>query len=221
MVKGSAHATLASKILDDDCNSGLAVGLTSLLASVFRAPLTGTMVISLFKPSSIVPFLQGSKWLPYNEVIVGSKGTAVDEGGTRPSEGVISGSRVEDVANAASFFIAYVVTSGWTSTSSELFRLIPFISSSIKRAFCGDADDHFEVPSIPYHSEIPQIVFFGLLGITYFFLAPLILPFLLVYYCLGYIVYRNQSLIKKDRDEENDPTMADFHDKLASAYQDP
>ncbi|KAK2994596.1 hypothetical protein RJ640_025650, partial [Escallonia rubra] len=179
MVKGSAHATLASKSLDDDCNSGLAVGLTSLLASVFRAPLTGTMVISLFKPSSIVPFLQGSKWLPYNEVIVGSKGTAVDEGGTRPSEG-------------ASFFIAYVVTSGWTSTSSELFRLIPFISSSIKRAFCGDADDHFEVPSIPYHSEIPQIVFFGLLGITYFFLAPLILPFLLVYYCLGYIVYRNQ-----------------------------
>ncbi|KAK3026248.1 hypothetical protein RJ639_040533 [Escallonia herrerae] len=203
------------------------------------------------------------------------------------------------VPGQASFFIAYVVTSGWTSTSSELFRLIPFICSSIKRVFCGEADHHSEVPSIPYHSEIPQIVFFGLLGITYFFLAPLILPFLLVYYSLGYIVYRNQllnvyspkfetggkfwpimhvstifslllmhiiaigifglkklplasglmvplpvltiifnsycqrrflpmfkaysaeSLIKKDRDDENDPTMADFHDKLASAYQDP
>ncbi|KAI9086201.1 hypothetical protein K1719_031655 [Acacia pycnantha] len=42
--------------------------------------------------------------------------------------------------------------------------------------------------------EIPRILFFVLLGITYFLLAPLILPFLLVYFCLGYIIYRNQLL---------------------------
>ncbi|KAK3032137.1 hypothetical protein RJ639_035947 [Escallonia herrerae] len=100
--KDSAYATFASEILGDDCNSGLAVGLTSLLASVFEAPLTGTMAISLFKPSSIVLFLQGSKWLLCNDVIVGSKGTVVDKGGMRLSESVISGSRVEDVANAIS-----------------------------------------------------------------------------------------------------------------------
>ncbi|KAJ0099545.1 hypothetical protein Patl1_21867 [Pistacia atlantica] len=51
-----------------------------------------------------------------------------------------------------------------------------------------------QVPSIAWHSEIPRIVFFELLGITYFFLDPLILPFLLVFYCLGYIIYRNQLL---------------------------
>ncbi|KAI4320416.1 hypothetical protein MLD38_033899, partial [Melastoma candidum] len=39
-----------------------------------------------------------------------------------------------------------------------------------------------------------RLLFFGLLGITYFFLAPLILPFLLIYYFMGYIVYRNQLL---------------------------
>lgn len=39
-----------------------------------------------------------------------------------------------------------------------------------------------------------RLSFFGLLGVTYFLLAPLILPFLLVYYCLGYIVFRNQLL---------------------------
>lgn len=55
----------------------------------------------------------------------------------------------------------------------------------------GEAGD-FEAPSIPYHSEIPRILFFGLLGVTYFILAPLILPFLLVYFGLGYIIYRNQ-----------------------------
>ncbi|XP_021812464.1 CSC1-like protein HYP1 isoform X3 [Prunus avium] len=105
----------------------------------------------------------------------------------------IPGILADAVPAQASFFIAYVVTSGWTSLlSSELFRLHPLISSIIKRPFSGKDDDEFEVPSIPYHSDIPKVLFFGLLGITYFFLAPLILPFLLVYCCLGYIIYRNQ-----------------------------
>lgn len=99
----------------------------------------------------------------------------------------------EAVPAQASFFIAYVVTSGWTSLSSELFRSIPLLCNFFKRVFSGK-DDEFEVPSIPYHSKIPKIIFFGLLGITYFFLSPLILPFLLVYYCMGYIIYRNQLL---------------------------
>ncbi|PSS35126.1 CSC1-like protein [Actinidia chinensis var. chinensis] len=199
----------------------------------------------------------------------------------------------------ATFFITYVVTSGWTSTSSELFRLFPLICGFPKRKLSGKDDDDFEVPAIPFHKEIPKIVFFGLLGITYFFLSPLILPFLLVYYCLGYIVYRNQlldvyepkfdtggtfwpivhsstifslvlmhiiaigifglkklplasslivplpvltlvfndycqkrflpifkaypaeCLIKKDRDDQNDPSMPEFFDKLVTAYRDP
>ncbi|EXC20026.1 Uncharacterized membrane protein [Morus notabilis] len=199
----------------------------------------------------------------------------------------------------ASFFIAYVVTSGWTSTSSELFRVIPLFCSLIKRPFTGDPDDDLEVPAFDYHKDIPRILFFVLLGITYFFLAPLILPFLLVYFCLGYIVFRNQfinvyapryetagkfwpivhnstifslvlmhaiavgiftlkklslasslviplpiltllfneycrkrflpifvgysaeSLIKRDRQDESDPAMPEFFEKLVTAYQDP
>ena len=92
----------------------------------------------------------------------------------------------------AAFFIAYVVTSGWTSLSSELCRLTPLLCNFAKRLFSRNDSDEFEVPSIPYYSEFPTILFFGLLGVTYFFLAPLILPFILVYYCLGYIIYRNQ-----------------------------
>ncbi|KAG8661715.1 hypothetical protein MANES_01G032400v8 [Manihot esculenta] len=90
----------------------------------------------------------------------------------------------------ASFFIAYVVTSGWTSISSELFRIIPLIFSLVTR--CCKNTDELEVPSLPYHRDIPKILFFGLLGITYFFLAPLILPFLLAYLCLAYIIFSNQ-----------------------------
>ncbi|MED6180298.1 hypothetical protein PIB30_008793 [Stylosanthes scabra] len=198
----------------------------------------------------------------------------------------------------ASFFITYVVTSGWTSVSSELFRIIPLLGSLITRPF-SSPEDEFEVPSLPFHRDVPRVLFFGLLGITYFFLAPLILPFLLIYLCLAYIIYRNQfinvyapkyetagklwpivhntmifslilmhmiavgifalkklspasswmlplpaltllfneycrkrflpiftaysteSLIKKDRQDQKDPRMAEFYKKLVTAYKDP
>ncbi|CAK9162947.1 unnamed protein product [Ilex paraguariensis] len=97
------------------------------------------------------------------------------------------------VPGQASFFISYVVTSGWTSSASGLLQMGPLTCNFIKTTFSRKFDADFEVPSIPYHGEIPRILLFGLLGITYFFLAPMILPFLLVYYCLGYIVYRNQA----------------------------
>ncbi|XP_057769572.1 CSC1-like protein HYP1 isoform X2 [Salvia miltiorrhiza] len=99
------------------------------------------------------------------------------------------------VPGQASFFIAYVVTSGWTKTFySELFRVKRLMLSILKGGLCCDSDDELEVPSNPYHKEIPRILFFSLLGITYFFLAPLILPFVMIYYGLGYIIYRNQLL---------------------------
>ncbi|XP_050228945.1 CSC1-like protein HYP1 [Mercurialis annua] len=98
------------------------------------------------------------------------------------------------VPSQASFFISYVVTSGWTSLSSELFRLIPLLGSFSCRLWAKKDDEEFEVPSLSYSSEIPTVLFFGLLGITYFFLAPLILPFLVVYFFLGYIIFRNQLL---------------------------
>ncbi|EPS57115.1 hypothetical protein M569_17709, partial [Genlisea aurea] len=98
------------------------------------------------------------------------------------------------VPGQASFFIAYVVTSGWTrACCQELFRFKYFFLDFFKENFCCKSpDEELEVPSNPYHKEIPWIVFFILLGITYFFLSPLILPFILAYYCLGYIIYRNQ-----------------------------
>ncbi|RDY00136.1 CSC1-like protein HYP1, partial [Mucuna pruriens] len=208
----------------------------------------------------------------------------------------------EAVPAQASFFIAYVVTFGWTNLASELFQFFPLFYNYMNIICVGDSrepGDYFEAPSIPYHSEIPRILFFGLLGVTYFILAPLILPFLLVYFFWGYIIYRNQllnvyvakyktggefwptvhnytifslvlmhiivigifglkklplasalilplpiltllfneycqkrffpifkaypaeCLIKKDREDQNDPNMSEFYDKLANAYNDP
>lgn len=90
----------------------------------------------------------------------------------------------------ASFYIAYVVTS-WTSLSSELTRVLSLLGEWICGC-SGCSDDEVHVPSISYHSEIPRLLLVVLLGLTYFLLAPLILPFILIFFCIGYIIYRNQ-----------------------------
>ncbi|ERN06500.1 CSC1-like protein HYP1 [Amborella trichopoda] len=93
----------------------------------------------------------------------------------------------------ASFYISYVVT-GWASLSSELTRIFPLIGDCFERHCSKKSVEEFDLPSIGYHKEIPKFLLVGLLGMTYFFLAPIILPFILGYYCLGYIIYRNQLL---------------------------
>ena len=66
------------------------------------------------------------------------------------------------------------------------------VKDFVSRHWCKCLGGEFELPSVPYYREVPAILFFGLLGSTYFLLAPLILPFLIVYFFLGLIVYRNQ-----------------------------
>nr|CAD1841413.1 unnamed protein product [Ananas comosus var. bracteatus] len=98
------------------------------------------------------------------------------------------------VPRQATFFITYVLTSGWASLSSEVMQLFGLIWNFIRRYVLRIKKDPTasSVPSFPYHTEIPKVLLFGLLGFTCSILAPLILPFLLVYFFLGYVVYRNQ-----------------------------
>ncbi|XP_020256355.1 CSC1-like protein RXW8 isoform X2 [Asparagus officinalis] len=98
------------------------------------------------------------------------------------------------VPRQATFFITYVLTSGWASLSSEAIRLFSLIWNFTKKYIFGRKNDPTSVPSFPYHTEVPRVLLFGLLGFTCAILAPLILPFLLVYFLLGYVVYRNQIL---------------------------
>ncbi|KAL6599839.1 hypothetical protein ACP70R_045490 [Stipagrostis hirtigluma subsp. patula] len=98
------------------------------------------------------------------------------------------------VPGQATFFITYVLTSGWASLSSELMQLFGLIWNFIRKYILRMKEDTEFVPSFPYHTEVPKVMLFGLLGFTCSVLAPLILPFLLVYFFLGYVVYRNQLL---------------------------
>lgn len=94
----------------------------------------------------------------------------------------------------ATFFITYVLTSGWASLSSELMQLFGLTWIFVRRYILRMKEDSELLYSFPYHTEVPKVLLFGLLGFTCSVLAPLILPFLLLYFCLGYVVYRNQFL---------------------------
>ncbi|KAG0467832.1 hypothetical protein HPP92_017160 [Vanilla planifolia] len=96
------------------------------------------------------------------------------------------------VPSQATFFITYVLTSGWASLSSEIMQLFGLVWNFIRRRILRWKDDPISVPSFPYHTEVPKVLLFGLLGFTCSILAPLILPFLLIYFFLSYVVYRNQ-----------------------------
>lgn len=99
------------------------------------------------------------------------------------------------VPTQASFFMTYIFTSGWASLSSEVMQPLALLWNLIKRLIFRKKDDLSDKPlSFPYHIEVPRVLVFGLLGFTFSILAPLMLPFLLAYFLLAFLVYRNQIL---------------------------
>ncbi|GFP91718.1 CSC1-like protein rxw8 [Phtheirospermum japonicum] len=99
------------------------------------------------------------------------------------------------VPATATFFMTYVLTSGWASLSVELIQPFPLLCNLFYRFILRNKDDSsYGTYTFPYHTEVPRVLLFGLLGFTCSILAPLILPFLLVYFVLAFLVYRNQIL---------------------------
>ncbi|XP_042465397.1 CSC1-like protein HYP1 [Zingiber officinale] len=168
----------------------LVAALVPPIVKLFSA-MQGYVAVSQIEKSACKKMLLFTIWfLFFANVLTGSVTSEIEflfDPKTIPSRLAVA------VPAQASFFIAYVVTS-WTSLSWKLNRTIPLISDFISRHCCRRKDDKFEIPSIPYYSEIPRILLFVLLGLTYFLLAPMILPFILVFFCIGYIIYRNQLL---------------------------
>lgn len=89
--------------------------------------------------------------------------------------------------------MTYVLTSGWTSLAFELMQPIALLCYWLDKCFFRGRGVLCCLPqTFPYHTELPRLLLFGLLGFTSSITAPLILPFLMVYFFLAYLVYRNQ-----------------------------
>ncbi|KAL5074627.1 hypothetical protein RYX36_013611 [Vicia faba] len=99
------------------------------------------------------------------------------------------------VPTQATFFTTYVLSSGWASLAFEIIQPFALFCNIFQRlVLCSGQDSYNGTLTFPYHTEVPRILLFGFLGFTCSILAPLILPFLLFYFFLAYIVYRNQIL---------------------------
>ncbi|KAJ1442743.1 Calcium-dependent channel, 7TM region, putative phosphate [Sesbania bispinosa] len=95
----------------------------------------------------------------------------------------------------ATFFTTYVLSSGWASLACEVMQIFPLVCNVFQKFILRFKDDALNGSlSFPYHTEVPRTLLFGFLGFTCSILAPLMLPFLLIYFFLAYLVYRNQIL---------------------------
>lgn len=85
-----------------------------------------------------------------------------------------------------------MLTSGWASLCSEILQVYNLVYNFFRKCVFCHQDNPEYAYSFPYQTEVPKVLLFNLLGFAFAIMAPLILPFLLVYFCLGYLVYRNQ-----------------------------
>ncbi|ESQ45017.1 hypothetical protein EUTSA_v10010925mg [Eutrema salsugineum] len=97
------------------------------------------------------------------------------------------------VSSQGEFFMTYILTDGLSGFSLEILQL-GLITFDIIRSYTygrGEERNPY-LFSFPYFRVIPTVSLLIMIGMIYAVVAPLMLPFLVGYFCLGYIVYFNQ-----------------------------
>ncbi|KAK6140549.1 hypothetical protein DH2020_025708 [Rehmannia glutinosa] len=102
--------------------------------------------------------------------------------------------RLASAASAqADFFMTYILTNGLSGFSLEILQPGLLIWDSMKSCMWDRGKKKRPyLYSLPYYRIIPFVALGILIGMVYAVVAPLLLPFLVGYFCLGYIVFINQ-----------------------------
>ncbi|XP_023739916.1 CSC1-like protein At3g54510 [Lactuca sativa] len=97
------------------------------------------------------------------------------------------------VSAQADFFMTYILASGLSGFSLEILQpgLLTWDALKMRTWGRGKKKSNY-LSSFPYYRVIPFVSLFLLVGIVYSIIAPLLLPFLVVYFLLGYVVFINQ-----------------------------
>ncbi|CAH8268604.1 unnamed protein product [Arabidopsis lyrata] len=97
------------------------------------------------------------------------------------------------VSAQAEFFMTYILTDGLSGFSLEILQLGLILFDIIRSYTYGRGKERTPyLFSFPYFRVIPTVSLSIMIGMIYAVVAPLMLPFLVGYFCLGYIVYFNQ-----------------------------
>lgn len=96
----------------------------------------------------------------------------------------------------ATFFITYIMVDGWAGVAGEILRLKPLIIYHLKNFFLvkteKDREEAMDPGTIGFNTGEPQIQLYFLLGLVYAVVSPILLPFIVVFFGLAYVVYRHQ-----------------------------
>ncbi|GLT80631.1 hypothetical protein SLA2020_520620 [Shorea laevis] len=96
----------------------------------------------------------------------------------------------------ATFFITYIMVDGWAGIAGEILRLKPLVIYHLKNMFLvkteRDREKAMDPGSVDFPETIPSLQLYFLLGIVYAVVTPILLPFILVFFALAYLVYRHQ-----------------------------
>uniref|UniRef100_A0A0D9WKK4 CSC1/OSCA1-like 7TM region domain-containing protein n=1 Tax=Leersia perrieri TaxID=77586 RepID=A0A0D9WKK4_9ORYZ len=122
----------------------------------------------------------------------------------------------------ATFFITYVMVDGWTGIAGEILRLKALIFFHLKNFFLvkteKDREEAMDPGSICFDSCEPRIQLYFLLGLAYAVVTPLLLPFILVFFGLAYVVYRHQIInVYNQRYESGAQFWPSVHGRIITA----
>ncbi|XP_047043405.1 CSC1-like protein At4g02900 [Lolium rigidum] len=102
----------------------------------------------------------------------------------------------ESIPMKATFFITYVMVDGWAGVAAEVLRLKPLVMFHIKNALLvrteQDREQAMDPGSLDFGTTEPRIQLYFLLGLVYAVVTPILLPFIIVFFSLAYLVFRHQ-----------------------------
>eukprot|EP00253_Pinus_taeda_P022555 PITA_22555 len=98
----------------------------------------------------------------------------------------------------ATFFISFIALKLFVGSGIELSRLVPLVIYHIKKKYLckteADLQEAWAPPSLAYATRVPNDMLIITIALCYSVIAPMILPFAILYFSLGWFVIRNQAL---------------------------
>ncbi|XP_024033050.1 CSC1-like protein At3g21620 isoform X1 [Morus notabilis] len=122
----------------------------------------------------------------------------------------------------ATFFITYTMVDGWAGVAGEILRLKPLIIYHFKNFFLvkteKDREEAMDPGSLGFNTGEPQIQLYFLLGLVYAVVTPVLLPFIIVFFALAYVVYRHQIINVYNQEYESAAAFwPDVHRRIITA----
>ncbi|XP_022140558.1 calcium permeable stress-gated cation channel 1-like isoform X2 [Momordica charantia] len=122
----------------------------------------------------------------------------------------------------ATFFITYIMVDGWAGIAAEILRLRPLIIYHLRNFFLvkteKDREEAMDPGTLEFNTGEPRIQLYFLLGLVYAVVTPLLLPFIVVFFGLAYIVYRHQIINVYNQEYESGAAFwPDVHGRIIVA----